>query len=229
MLPDALWQEELLDEYKSRRSLITKMLLPLILVGPLSLGFVPPAVRSGGTAMVVIFMGIFGSSIGITGWKDSKMIERLALLPVRPAAIVSDYILARSLFVGVQLALPMVLILYAGRSGSISAPWIMLCFIAALVSASAMGVLVSLAARSSGEVHLYAFLAVIIVAGISGIFPGTGSMEWASQISPFWQLSNTMLSSWGASELHMPALSIVSGAVILLAALLVSPSLFEMD
>jgi hypothetical protein len=229
MLPDALWQEELLDECKSRRSLMMKLLLPLILIGPLSMGFVPAAVRSGAVAMVVIFMGIFGSSIGIAGWKDSKMLERLAVLPVRPAAVVSDYILARSLFVGVQLAIPLALILYAGRSGSASIPWILICFIAALVSATALGVLVSLAAHSSGEVHLYAFLAVIIVAGLSGIFPGTGLIGGSSLISPFWQLSNTLLSSWGASELQMPALSLISGAMILLTALLVSPRLFKLD
>ena len=96
MLPNALWQEEIIEECKSRRSLATKLLLPLILVGPLALAWVPPAMRSGGMALAVIFIGIFGSSIGIVGLRDSKMLERLAVLPLHPAVVVSNYIMGRS-------------------------------------------------------------------------------------------------------------------------------------
>lgn len=232
MLPDALWQEEIIEELKSRRSLATKLLLPLILVGPLALAWVPPAMRSGGMSLAVIFIGIFGSSIGIAGMRDSKMIERLAVLPLHPAAIISNFILGRSIFMGVQMALPLALITLAGSSGQISpvsVSWVSLCYIAALVSASAIGTVVALIARSSGEVHLYAFLAVIAVAGLSGVIPGTDSIISLRVISPFWQLSNALLFSWGESDLQMPAVALISTAIILLAALLISPRLFRMD
>ncbi len=228
MLPSALWQEELLEEFKSRRSLATKLLLPLIFVAPLAIASVPSAMKSGGMALAVIFIGIFGSSIGIAGWRDSKMLERLAVLPISPADIVFDYILARSLFVGVQLALPLSLILLVSQFRPVAVLWILLCYTAALVSASALGVLVALAARSSGEVHLYAFLTVIAAAGLSGLFPGMGPMSLARQVSPFWQLSNALLFSWGASELYMPALAFISAAVILLAALHMASRLFRL-
>ncbi len=231
MLPNALWQEEIIEECKSRRSLITKLLLPMILVGPLALAWVPPAMRSGGMALAVIFIGIFGSSIGIVGLRDSKMLERLAVLPLHPAVVVSSYILGRSIFMGIQLALPLALIFFAGQSRTvsmISISWVILSYVAALVSASALGTVVALISRSSGEVHLYAFLAVIAVAGLSGILPGTGSIVLARAISPFWQLSNTLLFSWGASDLYMPAAALISGAVILLIALLISPRLFQL-
>lgn len=228
MLPDALWQEGLLEEFKSRRALAIKLLLPLILIGPLAIAPVPSVIRSSGIAMAVIFIGIFGSSIGITGWKDSKMLERLAVLPISPAAIVFGYIMARSLFVGVQLALPLALILFVSQSGSVSMLWISLCYFASLVSASALGVLVALAARSSGEVHLYAFLIVIAAAGLSGLFPGMGLVGMAGQISPFWQLSNALIVSWGASGMYTPALAFISATIITLAALLMSPRLFRL-
>ncbi len=229
MLPNSLWQEELLEEFRSRRSLVTKLLLPLILVGPLAISSVPSAVKSSGMVMAVVFIGIFGSSIGIAGWKDSKMLERLAMLPLSSAAIVSDYILARSLFVGLQLATPLALILFMGQSRPISIFWVLLCYTAALVSASALGMLVALAARSSGEMHLYAFLTVISVAGLSGLIPGMGPMGLAKQVSPFWQLYNMLLISWGTSEIQMPALALISSAIILLAALLMSPRLFRLS
>lgn len=231
MLPNALWQEAIIEECKSRRSLATKLLLPLILVGPLALAWVPPAMRSGGMALAVIFIGIFGSSIGIVGLRDSKMLERLAVLPLHPAVVVSNYIMGRSVFMGIQLALPLALILLVGQSrpiSMISLSLVILCYIAALVSASAVGTVVALIARSSGEVHLYAFLTVIAVAGLSGIFPGTGLIGFVMKISPFW-LSNTLLFSWGASELYTPAMALISGAIILLAALLLSPRLFRLD
>ncbi|MGA9097876.1 MAG: hypothetical protein WB392_02990 [Methanotrichaceae archaeon] len=232
MLPNALWQEAIIEECKSRRSLATKLLLPLILVGPLALAWVPPAMRSGGMALAVIFIGIFGSSIGIVGLRDSKMLERLAVLPLHPAVVVSNYIMGRSVFMGIQLALPLALILLVGQSrpiSMISLSLVILCYIAALVSASAVGTVVALIARSSGEVHLYAFLTVIAVAGLSGIFPGTELIGFVIKISPFWQLSNTLLFSWGASELYTPAMALISGAIILLAALLLSPRLFRLD
>ncbi|MFB3764582.1 MAG: ABC transporter permease [Methanotrichaceae archaeon] len=230
MLPNALWQEEIIEECKSRRSLATKLLLALVLVGPLALVSVPAAMRSGGMALAVIFIGIFGSSIGIVGLRESKMLERLAVLPLHPAAVISNYILGRSIFTGIQLALPLALILFAGQVRSISMisiSWIILCYIAALISASAIGTIVAIIARSSGEVHLYAFLAVIATAIISGILPGIDSVISSREISPFWQLSNALLFSWGISDLYMPALALVSGAVIPLAALLLSPRLFR--
>jgi hypothetical protein len=110
----------------------------------------------------------------------------------------------------------------------ISVLWILLCFIFSLVTASSLGVLVALAARSSGEVHLYAFLTVISAAGLSGLFPGMDVISIAEPISPFWQLSNALLFSWGLSELYMPTLAIVLSTTTLLITCYMSSHLFRL-
>jgi ABC-2 type transport system permease protein len=229
MWPNNVWQMEILEEIKSTRSLSIKFLLSFILLSPLAISWVPAQIKSDSLTMAVIFLGVFGSSVGLVRWRDTKMLERLAMLPGSPSAILSDYILACSLIEGLQLAVPSALILITNNPEPIHILWIIVCFLAALVSANSIGVIVAILAKSSGEVHLYAFLAVILVAGLSGLFSGStqGSPFLIEPIWPFWQLSNSLLFAWGASKQHMPLSAPISGAVIYLTALFIAPSLFK--
>jgi hypothetical protein len=229
MWPNNVRQKEILEERKSVRSLCFKLLLSFILLSPLAISWVPAQIKSDGLTVAVIFLGIFGSSVGLMRWRDTKMLERLAMLPVSPATILSDYILASSLIEGLQLAVPSILILLTKSTEPVYILWIIVCFLAALVSANAIGVMVAILARSSGEVHLYAFLAVLVVSGLSGLFSGStqGSYFLIEPIWPFWQLSNSLLFAWGASEQHLPFSAPISGAVIYFTVLLMASSLFK--
>lgn len=229
MRPDTLWQKELLEETKSLRSLSIKFIISLILISPLAISWVPPQISADGLTVAVIFLGIFGSSVGIIGWRDSKIIERLALLPCPPFRTISDYILANSIMEGLQLALPFVLILLSRHAEPIYIIWVIVCLLAALISANSIGVIVAIVSKSSAEVHLFAFVTVIIVLGLSGLFGSSNiwPLSAIGPIWPFWQLSNSLLFAWGLSDLHMPLSAPVTGAVIYFASLFFAPKLFN--
>ncbi len=229
MMPDTIWQKELLEETKSMRSLSIKFILSLILISPLAIGWVPPHISADGLTVAVMFLGIFGSSVGIMGWRDTKMLERLALLPCPPFRTISDYVLANSLLEGLQLAVPFVLILFSRHAEPIYILWVLVCLLAALVSANSIGVIVALISKSSAEVHLYAFLAVLLVSGLSGLFGGSNvwPLSIIGPIWPFWQFSNSLLFAWGLSDLHMPLSAPITGAVVYFASLFFAPRLFE--
>jgi hypothetical protein len=229
MRPDTLWQKELIEETKSIRTLSIKLLLSFILISPLAIVQVPPHISANGLAIAVIFLGVFGSSVGIVGWRDTKMLERLALLPYPPFRIISDYILANSFLEGLQLVLPFILILFSRHIDPVNILWVIVSLLAALVAANSLGVIIALISKSSGEVHLFAFLGVLLVSGLSGLLGGTNiwPLSTIGPIWPFWQLSNSLLFAWGLSDLQIPLLTIITGAMIYFASLFFAPRLFQ--
>jgi len=231
MRPDTLWQKELIEETKSIRTLSIKLLLSFILISPLAIMQVPPHISANGLAIALIFLGVFGSSVGIVGWRDTKMLERLALLPYPPFRTISDYILANSFLEGLQLAVPFILILFSRHVGPVNILWVIACLLAALVAANSLGVIVALISKSSGEVHLFAFLAVLLVSGLSGLLGGTNiwPLSVIGPIWPFWQFSNSLLFAWGLSDLHIPLLALITGAMIYFASLFFAPRLFQFE
>ncbi len=229
MRPDTLWQKELIEETKSKRALGIKLLLSFILISPLAIEQVPPHISANGLAVAVIFLGVFGSSVGIVGWRDTKMLERLALLPCPPFRTISDYILANSFLEGLQLVVPFILILFSRHVVPTNILWVTAFLLAALVAANSLGVIVALISKSSGEVHLFAFLAVLLVSGLSGLLGGTNiwPLSAIGPFWPFWQFSNSLLFAWGLSDLHAPLLALITGAMIYFASLFFAPRLFR--
>jgi ABC-type multidrug transport system permease subunit len=228
MLPGRFWQKELLEDWKGGRALAIKFLLPLILLSPLAMRRVPAHVRAGGLAVAVLFTGTFGSAVGLVRLRDSQMLERLAVLPVSPAFLVADYILANALFDGLQLLAPLALITALGHPQPVGALWVLACYITALVAANAIGVLVALMAGSSGEVHLYAALTVLAVGGLSGLFMASlpGPLRNVGAVLPFWHLSNALIYAWGTSPC-LPVLGPLSGGILVCVTLFLCPRLFR--
>ncbi len=160
--------------------------------------------------------------------REDRMTERLAILPIRPEMLAPNYIAANTLIDGLQLLVPATMIFLSGHPTLAYAPWVLLCCATALLSANALGMLVAMLARSPGEVHLYAFMAVISVALLSGLFGlPMGALGYAEPIWPFWQLSNAVLVSWGISEPIVPIASPISGTVLFFTALLFTTRLFK--
>jgi ABC-type multidrug transport system permease subunit len=230
MLPGRLWQEEILANLRGRRSLAMKLLLPLILLSPLMLERVPAHVRSGGLAVAVLFVGTFGSAVGLVRLREDRMLERLAVLPQSSARLLGEYILASVLFDGFQMLVPLVAIAILGGPASLRMPGLIACYLVALVTANALGALAALVASSSGEVHLYAALLVLVVGGLSAgdlVTPMPGPLEALKSLLPFHHLSGALLYAWGVAPPGHPVRGVFSGAVLLLSALLLSPRLFR--
>jgi len=229
MLPSTLLQKELLEDLRGRKALVMKFLLPLVLLSPLLLERVPPHVRAGGMAVAVLFTGAFGSAVGLVQLRDSKMLERLAALPLSPSRLVSEYLLANALFDGVQLLAPLALIAFSGHPRLAALAWPLACYVMALLAANALGVLVALVSGSSGEVHLYAALTVLLVGGLSGVFTPSmpGLLESLSLLSPFRHLADVLLYAWGQTSPHLLALPLFSTLALLLVIALLAPRLFK--
>jgi hypothetical protein len=226
LLPGRLWQKEVLESFKHRRSLIAKFALPLVLLSPLYLGWLPAQAKAGGLAAAVLFTGTFGSSVRLVRLRESKMLERMAILPRSPASTIADFVIANAFLDGLQLLMPTTLVIYLGQAKGFSTYLVMASFIIALISANALGVLVALAASSSGEVHLYSALAVIAVAAASGPFSGSLPQQ-IELISPFRLLSESLLSAWGLGEMRSPEAALISAGLLFAIALMLSPRLFR--
>jgi ABC-type multidrug transport system permease subunit len=228
MLPGRFWQKELLEDLKSWRALATKVLLPLILLSPLAIGKVPAHVKAGGLAVAVLFTGTFGSAVGLVRLRESKMLERLAVLPLSPGVLVADYVLANALFDALQLLPPLVVVTWSGRPQPAGVLWVLICYVATLVAANAIGVLVALAAGSSGEVHLYAALVVLVVGGLSGLFTKSmcDPLGQLGLLLPFRHFSDALLHAWGSEATRFSVLAPLSGGALFCIALLLSSRLF---
>jgi ABC-type multidrug transport system permease subunit len=230
MLPNRLWQEEIVANLRGRKALAIKLLLPLVLMSPLMLNGIPAHVRSGGLAMAVLFVGTFGSAVGLVRLREGRMLERLAVLPQSSARLLGEYILAGVLFDGFQMLVPLVAVAILGGPAPLRIPGLFACYLVALVTANALGALAALVASSSGEVHLYAALIVLVVGGLSAgdlVTSMPGPLEALESLLPFHHLSGALLYAWGIAPLGHPVLGVFSGAVLLLSALLLSPRLFR--
>jgi hypothetical protein len=187
-------------------------------------GLLPSEASAGIFSLVVLFTGTFGSAVGLARLKDGRMIERLAVLPLSPRAVIADYLLANVVIDGLQLMTPLTLIAWHLQADPF---FVLASFILALISANALGAMVAVASRSQGDVHIYAALAVA----------GAGLISWQSHgampvdldlASPFHLLSGALLSSM-PDNAHMPFISLISAGILLLATLLMSSRLSRLD
>ena len=224
--PHRFWQKELLEASRGRRAVALKFLLPLILLAPLALGTVPASVKAIGFAVAVLFIGVFGSSVRLIHLRDSRMLERMAVLPVPPHALAGEYILASAFLDGVQLLVPLVLLIATGGYSISSATMILLAYPAALIGANALGVFVAALSASAAEGHLFAVLSVIGAAGLSGAIPGTEA-SWSSWLLPFGPFAATLRASVGATSLTAVPIAWLSAGAVLGLVLAVSARLFR--
>jgi hypothetical protein len=224
--PHRFWQKELLEASRGRRAVALKFLLPLILLAPLALGAVPASMKAIGFSVAVLFIGVFGSSVRLIHLRDSRMLERMAVLPVPPHVLAGEYILASSFLDGVQLLVPLVLLIATGGYSISSATMILLAYPAALIGANALGVFVAALSASAAEGHLFAVLSVIGAAGLSGAVPGVDA-GWSSWLLPFGPFGATLLTSAGVVSLAAVPIAWLSAGAVLGLVLAVSSRLFR--
>ncbi|MDD1717543.1 MAG: hypothetical protein LUO88_00575, partial [Methanoregulaceae archaeon] len=96
MLPGRFWQKELLEEWKSRKGLFIRFFVPFLILVPLAAGPVPLSARVTGIVTGILFIGVFGSAIGLARIRENRMLDRLLILPLPPSALLLEYILANA-------------------------------------------------------------------------------------------------------------------------------------
>jgi hypothetical protein len=207
MMPDSFWKKELLEDLSNRKALALKFLIPVILLFPVILiPQVPLQVKATALPGALLFVGVFGSAIGLLKMRESGMGERLASLPLSRRSIVLQYVLANTLSDAVQLALPFIaLVLISGTQ--ISIPLLLLSYASALVAANSLGALVASLSTSAGEGHLFSILAVMAMAALSGIIPAGGIFESMSAFSPIHSLYLVLIGTVPALQLILPLFS----------------------
>ncbi len=208
---------------RGRRAFLLKFLLPLLLLAPLALATVPDSMKAFGFSAAVLFIGVFGSSVRLIHLRESRMLERMAVLPIPPQRVAAEYVLASAFQDGMQLLLPLVLLLALGGSSLLATALVLLIYPAALLGANALGVLVASLSASAAEGHLFAILSVLGAALLSGF---TMSASGGGGLLPFGPLA-TALQPTLAPAPGGVVLAWVSAAVLLGLGLAVSPRLFS--
>lgn len=226
--PHRFWQKELLEATRGRRAFALKFLLPLLLLAPLAVTAVPVPMKAVGFSAAVLFIGVFGSSVRLIHLRDSRMLERMAVLPVPPHRISAEYILAGALLDGVQLLLPLILLIAIGRYSLPGVAVILLIYPATLIGANALGVLVASLSASAAEGHLFAVLSVIGAAVLSGFVPPvTGAGGWSSWLLPFGSLTAALRTSTDGAATAAVPIAWLSAVVLMGLVLANSPRLFR--
>ncbi len=225
MRPDHLWQREILEQIRRKRSCLVKFILPVVLVAPLLLPGVPGAVRMNAFTLLLIFTGVFGAAVGLIRTRESGMMARMAILPISSARMIAEYLLAHSLFDGLQFLVPLVLIATPWNSGASSLLLIGLTYPMVILASSAIGVLVALASASSGEGHLFAVVTVLGVVALSGLFQETVAGISTGTFLPFGYFRDVLIS--GTLQPYGMFLAPITGLSLVGAAVLISPRFFQ--
>jgi hypothetical protein len=218
MKPDSFWKLELLENTGKKLSLLLKFLIPLILVIPIGVPSIPLAIKAGGFTLALAFVGIFGTAVGLSRLREQHLIGRLSLLPQSPKSMAFQYLGINALFDGLQFLVPLLffVIIISPPAGII--PIVGACYCSVIIVSNAIGVLISGLARSSGEGHLIAILAILGITGFSGIFtPGGSSSEAGyTRLLPFGDLSSVLQGGTMGAGGDIPLLGAVLSAVIFL-------------
>lgn len=225
--PHGFWQKELLEASRGRRAFALKFLLPLLLLAPLALGAVPASMKAGGFSAAVLFIGIFGASVRLIHLRDSRMLERMAVLPVPSHRLSAEYVLASASLDGVQLLIPLILLIATGEYSVSSVTVILLTYPAALIGANALGVLVASFSASAAEGHLFAIILVMGVAVLSVFsLPGVAG-SWSAWLLPFGPFAAALRASPGGAPVAAVPIAWLSAVALLGLVLALSPRLFR--
>jgi ABC-type multidrug transport system permease subunit len=228
MSPANVLHMELASALASRRTLVVRLGLPLLLGLPLVLADVPAAVRAPGLTMLVLFVSFFGAAVAASRRREAGLAERLRLLPLPPMLVRLDLVLAGAAVDAVQMAAVLALLVAVhGRGmGAADAAALAGTLVATLVALNAAGMALAAVARSNPEVHLLGALAVGIVAMAGGVIPVPAQLEGivaaTSPMNPVAALAAALARAAGDGPGPGEAWSVAGGAALALAGALLA-------
>ncbi|TDA65696.1 MAG: ABC transporter permease [Clostridia bacterium] len=170
MLPTSMWQKELLEITRDRRSLALKLVYPGALTAHMLLGTTPPGVTATVITLLVAFTGVFGSGASLAQDRQQGALARLFLTPRSPRRCILEPALVRTLL-GLLQVLP-VLVMFAAvnEGGPVPFAFLLLLGLLSLLAANLLGVFLGGLADSGVQVHLYAVLVLFPLLALAGLF-----------------------------------------------------------
>ena len=184
MMPDNLFQLQLMTAFRDRRQIIVRLAVSVLLALPFILAEMPAAVQAGGIVIVIVFTGFFGAAVSRAQLRADARLARLRLLPVWRISLWLDLMLATML---TRLAPAIVIvggfILVQGRHATPSMLLLTLdrlCRVLLLVAI--LGMTVGRLARNNAEVHLFGALTCGVLILLSGVAPVPQRLAWLNGI-----------------------------------------------
>jgi hypothetical protein len=228
-----IWKLEWAGAIRRRRLVVLNVLVPLLLVVPLTVGGAPAYHASAAYAVLFVFFGTFGSAIPLLRDGDGGPLRRIVLTGYPEGSFVLERALAGAAIDLVELSPALVFILWSGRAdpsswgaASAAAPL-------ALLAANLIGIWVAGIARSIAEGALFATIASLFLLHGSGVFrtplPGTVGAT-VEAILPYRALHEAFLSGVAGGPAPQLAELALPGALLTVVLALtwgVAPTLLE--
>ncbi len=235
MTPSNIFRKEIIETLRNRKLVAIKMVFPFLIVLSMLMGTPPLTATAGLITMLVVFIGVFGTGIGIIKEKTDGMFNRIIVTPLTPRRIILENLLAGVVIEFVQFS-PILIAVIAIFSPS--PEWIISLFLsmtAAVVTANVIGLIISSLSSSMGEVHLYSALSLFPVFATSGIFtPLKNSVQvYLAFFSPFAHLKQALLAVFGKPYIwawhSIAAADLVMIAILLVLTLIITPRLVRVS
>ncbi len=188
MKPANVFQLEIASALASRRSLLMRLALPLLLALPFAIVAMPPRMKASGLVMLLLFLTFFGSAVTKVRRRSEGHLARLSVLPIPAWLVQLDMLLASAVIDLLQMAGVFGLYL-AANAKSLSAGEAMtlaglLCVV--VLGLNLLGMLLAGAVKNNPEVHLFGALTVGLIGLMSGLFPTPQRIEPVVSVTAAW-------------------------------------------
>lgn len=219
MTPLNLFRLQLMDTFTGSARLTVRFGVTILLALPFIFIDLPMPAKSSGLVMVIMFTTFFGSAIAHARLCEDGRFTRLRLLPISRPILWLDLVLASAINRMIPAAILLTgFIIINGPTVS----FVFLIYIAFELCATVVLLVISAtllghAARSNGQVHLFAALVCACIAFISGVIPTApklASVTAALAANPLYQLRNA-LSGMTNETLTISSLKFIMSCIIL--------------
>ena len=203
-----IWKSDWLIAKRRKRLLALNILIPLMLVAPISISTAPPAhVAAVFTVLFVIF-GTFGSSIPIIRDSESGLFKRYTLTGVHPGGLVLQRLFASATLDILELT-PSIVFIFLSRGAPLVQMISMIpALIVAIITANLIGAWAAAVARSIAEGALFSSVLALLLLHSSGTFRSPSPETWWATIerwAPFRHLHESFLEITGGSAITQPS------------------------
>jgi ABC-2 type transport system permease protein len=222
VMPRGMMTRELLVTAARPRSLVIKVVTPLILTVPLITGHAPTFWSAMLLTVLVAMIGTVGTAVSIARARDSGLLTRLRLVPRAPHRVLVGWAAGSAIVDFLQLV-PALAVIIVLSPVTLVAGVALVCSVAAvLMVANAIGCAVSAIGGGPGEVLLDVMVILAPLLFLGGLFTGVPRDGWrwiAAQVDPFSYLHAALIGALGGAPSFDAVAVLVAAAITACAAL----------
>lgn len=217
-----VWALEWRRARARRRLLLFNVVVPLALVGAVSLGGAPAFHASVAYTTLFVFFGTFGSAIPLVRDAEVGWVARVSLSGWGPAAFLLQRSFAGAFLDVLQLLPSVLLITLVAGAGGLDPVVAATALLFSLAVANLVGTWVGAIARSVAETALFSAVVALLLLHGSGVFrtpvPG-GAGAIVERLSPFVVLHESLLALAGGPSPDAPLPMVAAAGWVLGSAL----------